>query len=129
MRKSTKFIAAAGVAGLALAGSIAFTGAGLSTSGSAASDQFVGGTVSQAVTGATLTDLVYGFADSTNTAVHTVTLTFADATGGKTPTITVAGSASATFTCTAIDGTTFVSTCTADTVDQTDVTSTSVTVS
>ncbi|HET7140304.1 MAG TPA: hypothetical protein VFI36_09100 [Arthrobacter sp.] len=132
MRKSAKIITALSVAGLAVAAGSAFTGAGLSTSGSAASPQFVGGTVSQTVTGATLTNLEYGFgADVTKTAVSQVTLTFADATGGKTPTVSLTGGGTATFACLPIDGTTFVSVCNpvvADTT-KTAVTSADVTVS
>lgn len=131
MRKSAKIFTALSVAGLAVAAGSAFTGAGLSTSGTAASPQFVGGTVSQTVTGATLDSLVYGFTDGTKTAVNQVTLTFADATGGKTPTVSLTGGGTATFACLPIDGTTFVSVCdpvVADTT-KTAVTSADVTVS
>ena len=129
MRKSAKLITALSVAGLAVAAGSAFTGAGLTNA--AGSAQFVGGQVSQTVTGATLTDLEYGFTDATKTAVNQVTLTFADATGGKTPVLSLAGGGTATFSCDPIDGTSFVSVCdpvVADTT-KTDVTSASVTVS
>ncbi|BAS16342.1 hypothetical protein AHiyo8_46450 [Arthrobacter sp. Hiyo8] len=130
MRKSAKIFTALSVAGLAVAAGSAFTGTGVATAGQAASDQFVGGTVSQSVTGATLNSLVYGFTDGTNTAVNQVTLTFADATGGKTPTLSLTGGTAATFTCTAIDGTTHISVCDAATgTSQTGVTSAAVTVS
>jgi hypothetical protein len=131
MRTSVKVITALSVAGLAVAAGSAFTGSGLSTTGMAASTQFVGGTVSQSVTGATLNSVVYGFTDGTKTAVNQVTLTFADATGGKTPTLSLAGGGTATFACDAIDADTFVSVCdpvVADTT-KTAVTSASVTVS
>src|SRR5688500_16355815 len=111
MRKSAKIITALSVAGLAVAAGSAFTGTGVATAGQAASGQFVGGTVSQSVTGATLNSIVYGFTDGTKTAVDKVTLTFADATGGKTPTIALAGGTEVTFLCTAIDAGTHVSVC------------------
>ncbi|MHA7153473.1 hypothetical protein [Arthrobacter sp. TMN-50] len=127
MKKSTKLVAALAVAGLAFAGGSALTGTGLSTT--AGSTQFVGGTVSQSVTGATLSSLVYGYTDNTKTAVNSVTLTFADATGGKTPTIALTGGTATTFTCTAISATTFVSTCSPGTgLSQSGVTSAAVTV-
>src|SRR5688572_232841 len=105
MRKSAKILAALSVAGLAVAAGSAFTGTGLATAGQAGSAQFVGGTVSQSVTGATLQSLVYGFVDAnTKTAVNRVTLTF-DVTGvlGKVPTVVLTGGTAATFTCGGID--------------------------
>ncbi|MHA7276393.1 hypothetical protein ACX80O_07690 [Arthrobacter sp. Hz1] len=127
MKKSTKLIAALAVAALAFTGGSALTGTGLSNT--AGSTQFVGGTVSQTVTGATLSSLVYGYTDSTKTAVNSVTLTFADATGGKTPTIALTGGTATTFTCTAISATTFVSTCSPGTgLSQSGVNSAAVTV-
>lgn len=128
MRKSVKIATTLGIAGLAFVGSVAFTGTGLSST--AASTQFIGGTISQTVTGATLTDLAYGFTDTTNASVSSVTLTFADATGGKTPTLSLTGGTPVHFTCGAISGTApFTSTCTADTGGQTGVTSADITVS
>jgi hypothetical protein len=129
MRTSAKVISALSVAGLAVVAGSAFTGAGLIND--AGSTQFVGGTVNQEVSGATLDTLVYGFTDGTKTAVNQVTLTFADATGGKTPTVTLTGGGIATFTCAAINGTTFVSVCNPTVADttKTNVTNASVTVS
>lgn len=112
MRKSAKVITALSVTGLAVVAGSAFTGAGLSTAGQASSAQFVGGTVSQNVDGATLTSVVYGFTDGTKTAVDEVTLTFTDAAGGRTPDVTLAGGTVADFTCTAIDADLFTSVCT-----------------
>jgi hypothetical protein len=126
MRKSLKIAGAFGIAALAFAGSAAFTGTGVANT--AGSSQFIGGTVSQTVTGATLTNILYGFTDTTNTAINQVTLTFADATGGKTPTISLTGGTPAGFSCTPIDATSFSSTCTSA-GSQTGVTSVSVTVS
>ena len=55
--------------------------------------------------------------------------TFADATGAKTPTIALSGGTAASFSCTAIDPTTFVSVCDAAVgTSQTGVTSAAVTV-
>jgi hypothetical protein len=102
-------VGATGLAGLA--GS-AFTGTGVTTTGSAASPQFVGGTVSQSVSGATLSNIAYGFTDTTNTAVNQVTLTFADASAdAKIPTIAFTATAAVPFTCSAIESTGHTSTC------------------
>ncbi|MDT4935802.1 MAG: hypothetical protein QOK11_3694 [Pseudonocardiales bacterium] len=105
MRKSTQLIAAAGFAGLVAVGGAAFTGSGLSTSGTAASASFVGGTVSQSIKGATLTDIGYSYVDATNTAIASAALTFADepATYGKTVTAVLSGGSGTNLT--ACDGT------------------------
>jgi hypothetical protein len=55
MRKSTKFLGALAVAGLLAAGGSAFTSTGVTNN--AGATQFVGGTISQNVTGATLSSL------------------------------------------------------------------------
>ncbi|WP_138444665.1 hypothetical protein [Sinomonas susongensis] len=128
MRTSVKILTGLGAAGLALAAGSAFTGTGVTNS--AGSTQFLGGTVSQSVTGATLSSIGYGFTDASDTAVNEVTLHFADATGGKTPTISLNNGTGTAFTCTAIDGTTFQSTCTpASGQSQTGLSSVAVTVS
>ncbi|MDQ0826189.1 hypothetical protein QFZ60_002362 [Arthrobacter sp. B2I5] len=102
MRTSAKIVTALSVTGLALAAGSAFTGAGLVNA--AGPSQFVGGTVNQTVTGATLTNLQYGFTDGTKTAVNKVTLTFAPGAEGKTVNVSLAGGATpAAFSCTAID--------------------------
>jgi hypothetical protein len=60
MRKSTRILGAVAVAGLIAAGSAAFTGSGILQSGTAApTSGFAGGTVSQTVTGANLSDIDY----------------------------------------------------------------------
>lgn len=110
MRASHKILLTVGVAGAALAGGTAFTGTGLATT--AGSSQFLGGTVSQSVTGASLSNIAYDFTDVSHTAVNGITLTFGDATGGKTPTISLNNGTGTAFTCTAIDASAFTSTCT-----------------
>ncbi|MEY2420610.1 MAG: hypothetical protein QOI95_677 [Acidimicrobiaceae bacterium] len=114
--------ATAGIAGSA------FTSTGVTNN--AGSTQFVGGTVSQSVTGATLSSVEYSFGDApANTAVHSVALTFANANAdGKTPTVVFTGGNAVAFTCDAIDGTTHVSTCTTAGADRVGVTSLAVTV-
>jgi hypothetical protein len=128
MRTSAKVLSALSVAGLAVVAGSAFTGTGLATT--AGSSQFVGGTVSQSVSGATLQGLVYGFVDNnTKTDVNQVTLTFAAGVLGKTPTVVLTGGTAATFTCGAIDaaGTSVCNAAAA--TSQTGVTSAAVTVS
>ncbi len=80
MRKSVKIAIATAFAGLVAAGGVAFTATGINNT---APDQFVGGTVHQSVTGADLTNIAYVYADESNTAVESVTLTFAGADGQK----------------------------------------------
>jgi L-serine deaminase len=103
MRKSTKLVGtlAFAVAGLTAVGGAALTGTGVATSGSAASAQFVGGTVSQAVTGATLTAVTYGYNDATDTMVSTIALTFATTADGHAVTVAPSGGGAGvgTFTC------------------------------
>ncbi|NKX55426.1 hypothetical protein [Arthrobacter mobilis] len=112
MRNSAKLLAAVAVAGLTFAAGSAFTGTGVTNN--AGATQFIGGTVTQTVTGATLSTVGYGFTDATKTAVNKVTLTFADATGGKTPSIELNGAANG-FTCEPVtqnvDNGAFESTC------------------
>ncbi len=129
MHKSSKIIAAVSIAVLAAAGGTAFTATGVTTTGQASSAQFVGGTVSQSVDGATLNSIVYAYADGTNTAIHTATLTFADAlTDTKVPTVVFTAETPVAFTCTAIEATGHSSTCTAEDTDQTGATGIAVTV-
>jgi hypothetical protein len=133
MRKSFKIVGGLAIAGLTGAAGSAFTATGLTTTGTAASDQFIGGTISQAVTGATLDSIVYDYVDAaTKTAVKKITLTFTTAADGVTVAAVATGGNNGTFSCS--DIATLVSTCTyvvgADTeVGSTGITSLSVTVS
>ena len=103
MRKSAKIITALSVAGLAVAAGSAFTGTGVATAGQAASAQFVGGTVSQSVTGATLTDISYSFADAdANTKVSSIALTFTGTADGHAVAAVPTGGSGGTFSCTAV---------------------------
>lgn len=128
MRKSAKIISAVAVAGLAFAASAAFTGAGLTNN--AGASQFVGGEISQTVSGATLSNVSYVFTDATNTAVSGVNLSFADAqSDGQQVTIALTDGSEATFTCT--DVTAQASSCTLvdPLVPATNVTAATITVS
>ncbi len=79
MRTPSKIITALALAGLAVAGGAAFTGAGVTNSVSAAS-QYIGGTVDQNVSGAELSSAVYGYwtdpANASHRVVNKITLTF-----------------------------------------------------
>lgn len=101
MRNPVKILAGLAAVGIALAAGSAFTGAGVTSN--AGATQFIGGTVGQSVTGATLSNIAYHFTDSTNTAMDEVTLAFADPTGGKTPTVSLNSGSGISFTCTPID--------------------------
>ena len=128
MRKIPMIIAGLAVAGLAAVGGSAFTGTGVTRT--AAATQYVGGTVSQSVTGATLSGVAYAFGDGpANTAVHSVALTFADAAAdGKTPAIVFTGGNAVAFTCDVVAVGTHLSTCTTAGADRIGVTSLAVTV-
>jgi hypothetical protein len=128
MRTSNKILAAAAFAGVVAVSSSAFTGSGVTNN--AGSTQFVGGTVSQGVTGATLSSVAYSYADSSKTAIHSALLTFADtASDGKSVSLVFSGGNAAAFSCTTIEATGHTSTCTAVTADETGVTSAAITVS
>jgi hypothetical protein len=128
MRKTPMIIAGFAVVGLAAVGGSAFTGTGVATN--AGTSQYIGGTVSQSVTGATLSNVAYGFGDApANTAVHSVVLTFADAAVvAKTPSIAFTGGNAVAFTCDAVAAGTFISTCTTAGADRVGVTSLAVTI-
>lgn len=108
MRKSHKILTAVAVAGIAFAGGSAFTGTGLTTT--AAESQFIGGQVSQSVTGATLAGVDYDFTDATQETVSTINLSFANTEDGKPVAVTPKGGAGGTFKCS--DVSTNASTCT-----------------
>lgn len=111
MRKALIIVGGAVIAALAALGGSAFTGTGLADT--AGSTQFVGGTVTQTVTGATLASIVYAFADApANTEVSTISLTFTTTADGRTVTVTPSGGGGGvgTFSCT--DTSSNASTCT-----------------
>ena len=80
MRTTSKIVTSLAAVGLVAAAGSAFTATGLTRT--APATQFVGGTVEQTITGATLTGITYGFVDDTKTAASTVTLAFAPASAG-----------------------------------------------
>ena len=96
MRKSVKIAIATAFAGLVAAGGAAFTATGLVDN--SAGDQFIGGTVSQSVTGATLDNVTYGFADVlTHNKVNSIKLTFSADAEGKTVTLGINGATQLDF--------------------------------
>ena len=94
MQKSSKIAFAVAFAGMAAVGGAAFTGAGLTNN---AQTQFIGGTVTSTVTGATLTNVAYSFTDTSNISVDQITVTLTGATG-KTVTGLIDGATAITFT-------------------------------
>lgn len=109
MRKSAKILTALSVAGLAVAAGSAFTGTGVTNNAGAA--QFVGGTVTQSVTGATLTNITYSYADAgVNTLANSIALTFSETADGRVVSVAPSGGSGGTFTCTAVSSN--ASTCT-----------------
>lgn len=121
-------IGAVGVcAAVGLAAGGAFTAGGLHTTGQASADQFVGGTITQTVSGATLSDISFSHPDPAQRQIDTVTLTFSAIADGKTVSIAFTGAAAGTgWACS--NTSTLVSTCTS-TTPANDVTSIDVTVS
>jgi len=79
MRTPTKVITALALAGIAVTGGAAFTGAGLTNM--ADTQQFIGGTVAQTVVGATLSTVVYHYDPSLAAVpdITTIDLTFTGA--------------------------------------------------
>jgi len=119
MKTIVKALGALAIAGTVAVGGSAFTGTGLANS--AGATQFIGGTIDQTVTGATLNGVVYGYSDDTHTAVSSVALTFAAPlsaaqdvsvalTDGAVVPITTTD-----WTCTTTDGTLVTITCSAGT--------------
>lgn len=114
MRTPAKVLVGLAFAGAALAAGSAATGAGVTNS--APSSQFIGGTVSQTVVGATL-DTIHYTTDTVGSAygVTGVTLTFHDDhSDGATVALTATSDdgGSGTFTCGNVVASTNVSTCT-----------------
>src|SRR6478752_5217202 len=90
MRKPLIAGGALALASLAAFGGSAFTGSGVTLA--APASQFIGGTVSQSVTGATLQSIVYTPLAGDGTALTSATLTFADAAAdAKVPTMELTG--------------------------------------
>lgn len=131
MRKSAKIITALSVAGLAVAAGSAFTGGGLTST--AGETKFVGGSVTQSIKGATLEGINYTYvAGGSNTAVSSVTLTFADdvATYGKTVGALLGGGTGTNLACVgALDEINHAITCSSDGTGYSNASSLAVTVS
>ena len=100
MRTSTKLVGALALAAVAVASSAAYTAGGVT----APASSFVGGSVSQNLTGATLTSVVYDTDEAAN-KITSVTLTFSDtAADAKIPTIAFSGAVvNGTYTCAAVE--------------------------
>jgi hypothetical protein len=107
MKLATKILGSVAISGILASGGGAFTAAGLTTTGSAGSGAFVGGSVSQTVHGATLKSVVYRTVGSTN-VVDQITLTFTGSLAEMAAladrdasdiTAVATGSAGAGFTC------------------------------
>ncbi|MFP5576660.1 MAG: hypothetical protein ACLGIZ_00325 [Acidimicrobiia bacterium] len=88
----------------------AFTAGGITNN--AGTSEFVGGSVDQTITGATLSSVVHDV-DHVNNKINSVTLTFGDAaTAGKVPVITFTGStANGNYTCAPVTADSHVSLC------------------
>ncbi|MBK5306252.1 MAG: hypothetical protein JJD92_06140 [Frankiaceae bacterium] len=128
MLLNRKLLGAVVLVGVVAATGSAFTATGVTNN--AGASQFIGGTISQSVKGATLSSVAYSFGDApANTAVHSVALTFADANSdGITPSVVFTGGNAVAFTCDVIAVTTHLSTCTTAGVDRIGVTSLAITV-
>ena len=103
MRTPTRLLIGVVLAGLAGSYGIALTGAGLGMS-AATGSPFIGGTVSESVTGATIDDIGYRFADSTTqTLINRIDLSFTgNAVDGRRPTVAPSGGTGGTFSCSSV---------------------------
>jgi hypothetical protein len=110
MRKSTKLFGMVAVGGVIAASSAAFTAGRVTAPPSA----FVGGSVSQSITGAALESVAYD-TDSAANKITSVTLTFSDAAAdAKTPTIEFSGATvNGSYTCSVVEAVGHTSLCSA----------------
>ena len=98
-------------AGVVAAGTTAFTAAGLTTSAT----PFLGGVVTQAITGGAVDTVTFTFSDGARTAINGVNLHFATDTtdlAKVTVTTTVSGGTNPTWTCGDVNAGTNISACT-----------------
>jgi hypothetical protein len=98
MRKITKIVTAVAFAGMVAAGGAGLTGTGV-TDGTTG-PQFIGGTVSQSVTGATLSSVVYHFVGGDSgpkTNISSIDLSFSGADGKTVDVAADAHAINATF--------------------------------
>jgi hypothetical protein len=129
-RRAKIMAGAAALAGAVGIGGVAFTSTGVTNN--AGGSQFVGGTVTQSVNGATLSSIDYSFTDGANTSINAVLLTFADANADtKVPTVVFSAATQESFTCSAVSTEVHTSNCipTAAGPTQTGATGIAVTVS
>ncbi|MDQ1712062.1 MAG: hypothetical protein QOE45_1512 [Frankiaceae bacterium] len=110
MRTTTKVFGIVAIGAVVAASSSAFTAGGVTAPTSA----FVGGSVSQSITGAALSSVVYDTDEALN-KITSVTLTFSDsAADAKIPTIAFSGAAiNGTYTCAAVEAAGHTSLCSA----------------
>ena len=110
MRNSTKLLGIVAIGGVIAVSGGAWTAGGITAPPSA----FVGGSVSQTMTGATVASVVYDTDEALN-KITSVTLTFSDAAAdAKIPTIAFSGAAvNGTYTCAAVEATGHTSLCSA----------------
>jgi hypothetical protein len=81
MKLATKILGSVAIAGILASGGSAFTGAGLNLTGSASSNSFVGGSVTQTVSGAQLKSVAYHTAAADSKEIDQITLTFTGSVG------------------------------------------------
>lgn len=110
MRTSTKVFGLVALGCVVTASNAGYTAGGVTAPSSA----FVGGSVSQTITGAALTSVVYDTDEALN-KINSVTLTFSNASADtKTPTIAFAGAVvNGTYTCEAVEAVGHTSLCSA----------------
>lgn len=117
MKISTRakaLVGAVAITGAAIAMGGAFTAGGISGTAHE-TDAFIGGSVDQSITGATLSSIVHDV-DEANNKINSVLLTFGDATAdNKVPEITFAGATeNGVYTCVAVDAESNESLCSPD---------------
>lgn len=97
MRTNRRILVTLALAGLVVATGSALTGTGLTNA--AGDSQLVGGTVYQEAHGATLNNVVYGFADAAQHQINRVTVYFDQAAEGSAVHIAFRGNNPEAFVC------------------------------
>lgn len=110
MRTTTKLFGAVAIGAVVVASGAAYTAGGIT----APASSFVGGSVSQTLTGAALSSVVYDTDEAMN-KITSVTLTFSDdAADAKIPVIAFGGAVvNGTYTCAAVEAAGHTSLCSA----------------
>ena len=99
MNLISKVLTATAAVGVIAIGGSAFTAGGLSLA-AGQENGFLGGSVTQNITGATINNIEYGWTDNDYTAINEIKLTFAASATGRTVTLDLNDGGDEGFVCT-----------------------------